>query len=145
MKTPFPPLAQRLEEKLEPQALRSLTRKLLSDTFETEIVDEIEAYAGSKGELVHELVDALGDEEDEEELYRTITDLWLELKFEWARHNQVMNYQLIRKGEADPRVMARGGACSHVLQALETLLRPRDIAGLTQFTAAPLEHCKGEE
>ncbi|MBL6720509.1 MAG: hypothetical protein ISQ08_03770 [Planctomycetes bacterium] len=145
MTSPFPPLAERLKSKLDPQDLDSTARNLLADSFSEPIVEEMSAYATGKGDLVAELVDALGEAGDEEELYRTITDLWLELKFEWARHNQVMNYQLIRKGEADPRVMARGGVCSHVIMALESLLRPRDIAGLTSLVAAPLEHCPSED
>lgn len=141
MTSPFPPLAERLTMRLAADDLETTARKLLADTFEAPIVDEMSTYAMGKGELVAELALALGEPDDEEELYRTITDLWLELKFEWARHNQVMNYQLIRRGEADPRVMARGGVCSHVIMALESLLRPRDIAGLTSLVAAPLEHC----
>lgn len=144
MTSPFPPLAERLKSKLDPKDLDSTARNLLADSFSEPIVEEMSVYAHGKGDLVAELVDALGEPGDEEELYRTVTDLWLELKFEWARHNQVMNYQLIRKGEADPRVMARGGVCSHVIMALESLLRPRDIAGLTSLVAAPLEHCASE-
>lgn len=134
-------LANKITEHLESTCFQDSAREMLSDLLQGEDLESLLRYAQDKSELVLELVDALGDEEDEEELYRTITDLWLELKFEWARHNQVMNYQLIRKGEADPRVMARGGVCSHVIMALESLLRPRDIAGLTSLVAAPLEHC----
>ena len=132
-------LANKITEHLESTCFQDSAREMLSDLLQGEDLDGLLRYAQDKSELVLELVDALGDEEDEEELYRTITDLWLELKFEWARYNQVMNYQCARQGMAKPEVMGRGGVCSSVISFIERLLRPRDIASLTSFVASPLD------
>jgi hypothetical protein len=131
-------LAHKLLDKLQHDLLDQMTRDLLAELASDEITGDLLRYSTDKGDLVAELVDALEDPEDEEELYRTVTDLWLELKFEWARYNQVMQYQLARKGEAQTKVIARGSVCSNIIRELEELLRPRDIASLTKFVASPL-------
>jgi hypothetical protein len=136
---PTSKLATKITEHLQGTCFRKNAEEMLSDLLEGQDLQDLLRYADDKSELVMELVDALGAEEDEEELYRTITDLWLELKFEWARYNQVMNYQCARQGAAKPQVMGRGGVCSSVISFIEQLLRPRDIASLTNFVASPLD------
>ncbi|MHC4263603.1 MAG: hypothetical protein ACYSWX_13835, partial [Planctomycetota bacterium] len=80
-------LAGELAGTFDHDELTGMTRDLLEELGNASITDELLRYTNDKGDLVSELVDALEAIEDEDELYRTITDLWLELKFEWARYN----------------------------------------------------------
>lgn len=69
------------------------------------------------------LAKAMGeDQEDEPELYRSLAALWLELRFEWQRHNLVANYGTIRTGECPPLVMVRASVASYMLNRIEALL-----------------------
>lgn len=73
-------------------------------------------------EDIQSLADAMNEVEDEPELYRSLAALWLELRFEWQRHNLVANYGTIRTGECPPLVLVRASAASYILQRIEALL-----------------------
>jgi hypothetical protein len=68
------------------------------------------------------LAEAMGEDEDEPELYRSLAALWLELRFEWQRHNLVANYDTMRTGTCAPLVMVRASVASYVLDRIEALL-----------------------
>lgn len=71
---------------------------------------------------INALAQAMYEGEDEPELYRSLAALWLELRFEWQRHNLVANYETIRSGTCPPLVLVRASASSYILQRIETLL-----------------------
>lgn len=71
---------------------------------------------------ITELASAMTDPEDEAELYRSLAALWLELRFQWQRHNLVANYDTMLKGTCEPLVLARASAASYMLGRIENLL-----------------------
>lgn len=71
---------------------------------------------------ISSLAEVMNEPEDEPELYRSLAALWLELRFEWQRHNLVANYGTIRTGECPPLVLVRASSASYVLQRIESLL-----------------------
>lgn len=135
-------LSSCLLQLLDADFVSQTTAALDPEWFPSELLPEMKAYATNKIDVIHEMVDAMGHEDDEPELYRSLALLWLELKFEWQRYNQVMNYQVMLKGEADPRVFAKGGICSSAIALIEGLLEPGDLEQLVDLSAAPLEFGK---
>lgn len=71
---------------------------------------------------IESLALALPLPEDEPELYRSLAALWLELRFQWQRHNLVANYDTVLKGECSPLVLVRASAASYMLSRIEELL-----------------------
>jgi hypothetical protein len=96
------------------------------------------AYAEAKAEDLHLLGTTLSDPEDEPELARSLLYLWLELKSEWVRYNQVMQYQLALTGAPDPIIWYRGMVVSGVLGHLEPLFPPDHLETVERIAAAPL-------
>lgn len=96
------------------------------------------AYLSSQISGLRQLTETLSHPEDEAELYRSLAFAWLELRFEWTRYNQVMQYQTVLHGEADEKVFLRGGVVSGLLAELEALLRPGDAETLRDLAAEPL-------
>jgi len=81
---------------------------------------------------IRTLADAMCDPEDAEELYGALASLWLELRLQWQRHNDVANYDLMRNGEAKPVDLVRGSVSSYYFQRIESLLVPEQIQRLNQ-------------
>lgn len=80
---------------------------------------------------IESLARAMPETEDEPELYRSLAALWLELRFQWQRHNLVANYDTVQRGECAPIVLVRASAAAGMLQRIEQLLTPahRDRLG----------------
>jgi len=99
--------------------IRAITQSidLSDDASEQVVADSLRLCAD-----ITALADAMNEAEDEVELYRSLAALWLELRFEWQRHNLVANYETIRSGTCPPMVLVRASATSYVLQRIETLL-----------------------
>lgn len=99
--------------------IRAITQSidLSADASEQVVADSLRLCAD-----ISALADAMNEAEDEAELYRSLAALWLELRFEWQRHNLVANYETIRSGTCPPMVLVRASATSYVLQRIETLL-----------------------
>lgn len=81
----------------------------------------------STGLQIRTLADAMCDPEDAEELYGALASLWLELRLQWQRHNDVANYDLMRHGDAKPIDLVRGSISSYYFQRIESLLQPEQI------------------
>jgi hypothetical protein len=94
--------------------------------------DRLIALAVDRSRSVVDLADALPDAEDEEELYRVIAALWLQLRFEWQRHNDVLNYAAV--GETPkPELAAEGCMGSLMLERLEGVLFPTHLDTLSGY------------
>jgi len=93
----------------------------------------LRSYATARVAAIHDLAAAMPEAEDEIELYRTLAAYWLELRFEWQRNNEVMNYQTVLRGSAEPRVIAEGSVGSFMLSRIETLLDPAHLELLAQY------------
>jgi hypothetical protein len=128
-----------------PEGLLEVVEAMLADVGASPQVEAaILEYTRSKIAAVAELADALADPEDEDELYRSAAFLWLELKSEWVRYNQTMQYQVARRGEAEPTVFVKGAVCAQFLMRIEPLLLPCDVDMLTTMSAEPLQFGKAD-
>ncbi len=92
-----------------------------------EQAEQLRMYINMKVQTVLALATALASPEDADELYKSLASLWLELRFEWQRHNNVANFGLAVTGVADPAVLTAAAAISGMLTWLEELLGPDDI------------------
>lgn len=132
-------LARSLETQFTQTALTELVGMVIGDWVPEEDRTSIAGYGQAKIDDLRQMVLTLGDEEDEQELYNSLAIYWLELKSEWTRYNQIMNYRMFRTGSADPVLVARGGICSGLIARFEVFLTPGDLALLTEVSAQPLE------
>lgn len=131
-------LVGRLAAALHRDRRKELDAQIDAGEFPFGVDARLRMYANERLLAVYHLVDALGDPDDEQELYGLICNLWLELRMEWTRYNQVMQYQLIRGGECDLELVARGGVCSAILGWLEGCLGPKDQEFLVDLAADPM-------
>ena len=90
----------------------------------------VQNEAHSTANQIRTLGNAMCDPEDADELYGALASLWLELRLQWQRHNDVANYDLMRHGEAKPIDLVRGSVSSYYCQRIESLLQPKQIQGL---------------
>lgn len=87
---------------------------------------------------------ALPEIDDEEELYPALAAAWLELRFEWQRHNLVANYATVRDGSCDQMIMARAGLVSGTLALLEGLLDDIDRERLMNVAVSMLDDFRND-
>jgi hypothetical protein len=69
------------------------------------------------------------------DFYRALAAFWLELRFEWQRHNLVSNYHTIRTGECHMAAFVLAAASSCVLACIEEHLEAVDRALMDEFAA----------
>jgi len=93
----------------------------------------LRTYSVARVAAIRDLANAMSKPDDEIELYRTLAAFWLELRFEWQRNNEVMNYQTVLRGTAEPRVIAEGSVGSFMLSRIETLLDPAHLDMLARY------------
>lgn len=108
------------------------------------VKSKLDSYMREKVQGIHDLADALSQAEDRDDLYRTIAHFWIELRVEWDRYNNVMNFQLMSGGEQDPLVVAKGTACSEILTWLEDVMEEEDLSAMAEFCSEPLEKIREE-
>jgi len=124
-------LPQRLSRIADADAVSTDTNALLaavniSEQARTMVQHEVRYTANQ----IRTLADAMGDPEDADELYGALASLWLELRLQWQRHNDVANYDLMRHGEAKPIDLVRGSVSSYYVQRIESLLQPEQTQRL---------------
>ncbi len=105
-------------------------------------VSELEATAlcASMEERMHGIASSLRDvcyEDDVSEAVATLPWIWLELRFEWMRYNLQMQYQTMLRGTAEPALMARGAALSHILEVVELHLDADAAFVVSKIAADP--------
>ncbi|MEL6344680.1 MAG: hypothetical protein AAFV53_16305 [Myxococcota bacterium] len=115
------------------------TLEMIHASAPLEIWPRLEVYFRDHVASMELLVETLAHPDDEPELYRSLAFFWLERRFEWTRYNQIMQYQTVLRGEADPSTFLRGGMASAFLSLLEGVLRQADVDRLIQIAAEPLE------
>ncbi len=133
-------LAQRLSHIADSTAVSTDTEAFMAavtiaDNERTMVRNEVQYTAGQ----IRGLAEAMSDPEDVEELYGAMASLWLELRLQWQRHNDVANYDLMRHGEAKPVDLVRGSVSSYFFQRIETLLQPDQIECLNQRALALID------
>lgn len=127
-------LAPRLAEIGDPHALHA-TIEEIAGVIEADasVRTELHDYAHARLAGIRALAASLDDPDDQLELYRTMAAFWLELRFEWQRHNEVMNYQVAQRGRADGRVVATASIGSAILARIESLLAESHLQLLASY------------
>ncbi|MEO1233400.1 MAG: hypothetical protein AAFZ18_31345 [Myxococcota bacterium] len=138
-----------LHEAIKEKASFDRMEEALKSTLEALEADDstgarLETYMREKVTGIHDLADALSQAEDREDLYRTLAHFWIELRVEWDRYNNVMNFQLMSSGEQDPLVVAKGTACSEILTWLEDVMAEEDLSAMADFCSEPLDRIRAE-
>ena len=110
----------------------------INDQDRTMVQHEIHGTAGQ----IRTLADAMCEPDDAEELYGALASLWLELRLQWQRHNDVANYDLMRHGEAKPADFVRGSVSSYFFQRIETLLEPGQIQLLNKRALSIIDNLR---
>ena len=103
----------------------------------------MEEFAQEAAGLRQSLLDLI-IEDDTSEAEIVLPYLWLEKRFEWMRLNAQMQYQTVFKGQADPVLMARGGALSDLIGVLESYLPPETAFFASKVAADPLGIARAE-
>ncbi len=131
-------LAENLKQRVNLGFLDRVEAMLTEFGASPEVRAAVIEYARLKQASINELAEALDAPDDMPELYRSTGYLWLELKTEWVRYNQTMQYQLARDGEPNPVVFTKGAVCADVIGCIEGLLSPEDLEKLAVISAEPL-------
>lgn len=106
-------------------------------------IPHLTAYASRRRGAILDVCHALGAEGDEDDFYRTLAAVWLELRFEWQRHNLVSNYGTARHGSSAPLSLALAAASSSLMAQVEALLDDTALARLAEFAAQLIEGTHG--
>jgi hypothetical protein len=129
----------RLLNVVDPVAIEPAVEDLLRDlTLDPAATAAVRDYARSRVAAIHDLAQAMPEADDEIELYRTVAACWLELRFEWQRNNEIMNYQTVNRGHPDPRVVAEAAIGSFMLSRLERCLEASHLELLAHYAQALL-------
>ncbi len=144
---------------LSPPVMLSLSARLLAvtDTIVVasicrNLVESVELREFERAEVIAEatrtyirvtpLATAVDDPHDAPDLYRSLAALWLELRFEWRRHNMVANYETVRTGSCAPIVTVRASIASYLLQRIESLLERDHRERLRDTAMELLDACR---
>lgn len=121
------------------------TRKLfaemihtLSTLTEQEVTDIYSFYEATIESIASSLSDLCLDDDDSE-AHASLPSLWLELRLEWNRYNNQMQYQTFSLGEAKPYLMAKGASLSYVLGVIETFINSEDLFWVYKIASQPVE------
>jgi hypothetical protein len=133
-------LTQRLSRIADSKAVSTDTNAFIaavkiSDQARTNVLHEAQCTA----DQIRALADAMNQPDDVEELYGALASLWLELRLQWQRHNDVANYDLMRHGEAKPIDLVRGSLSSYFFQRIESLLQPEQVQRLSDKALSLIE------
>jgi hypothetical protein len=109
----------------------------------TDDISRLSAYAARRRGAILDVCQALGAEGDEDDFYRTLAAVWLELRFEWQRHSLVSNYGTVRHGHSAPLSLALASASSALMAQVEALLDAEALARLGEFAAQLIENTQG--
>ncbi len=103
------------------------------------------AYARQKRDGMVALAAALHAADDEPELVRLLAAVWLELRCEWERYNNVSNYQLFHSGhDAEPQVMAAAATMSGMLTWIEEVVPGPAVELMTVATLDMLDRIRAD-
>jgi len=75
-------------------------------------------------------------------LYRSLAIVWLELRFEWQRHNLVADFDTSRTGGTELAVLVRASAASYLLQRIEVLLEREQLERLVATAMAIIDNLR---
>jgi len=99
-----------------------------------EVRDRLTAFAKRRTAGLGELTTTISPVSNAD-FYRALAAFWLELRFEWQRHNLVSNYHAIRTGGCHVASFMLAAAASSVLACIEQHLSDEDRALMDGFAA----------
>ncbi len=65
-------------------------------------------------------------DEDEISLYSSIIGVWFELRYEWDRNNQLINFSAVQGRQVEPLVLARATSTARLVAWLEEVIEAAD-------------------
>jgi hypothetical protein len=85
---------------------------------------------------------AMWTPDDEPGLYRCLAIVWLELRFEWQRHNLVASYDTAHSGNTELSVLVRESVATYMLQRIEMLLEREQLEALVSTAMEIIDHLR---
>lgn len=141
--------------KVSTSLLNSFVSRLSSDQclndyalmkVNSELLPEAEAIVDTYFTFkVKSLIESAQDvclEDDESELQRLLSHIWIEYRMEWIRYNTQMQYQTVVRGIAEPELCARGAALSYLIGIIESFLSNEEVYWCTKLAAEPIEYLR---
>lgn len=95
---------------------------------------------------INNIVESLNDltiDDDESESLASLPSIWLEMRLEWNRYNNQMQYQTIVRGMANPELMAKGASLSYLLGIIEKYLSNDDIFWSQRLASGAIQAIRG--
>lgn len=121
------------------------TRALFSqmvESLETLKLEEVVDVHKFYDEMIEGIASSINDlriDDDDSEAHASLPSLWLELRLEWNRFNNQMQYQTFTLGEAKPFLMAKGSCLSYILGVIETFINSEDLFWVYKIATQPVE------
>jgi len=132
----------------EPSPLASIFTTLQSTELESQwrdMANDVDVPQTTREEefvWIHKLRDdfvkTLIDITDTEDMRMTLAIRYIELKCAWIQFNTTNNYCLMNTGNLDGRSVLKSCLISHLLGNVESLLKPEEIAQITDFLSRPI-------
>ncbi len=97
-----------------------------------------EFYDARVAGLAESLTDLTMDGDDSEAL-AALPSIWLEMRLEWNRYNNQMQYQTFNRGQADPYLMAMGACLSYIIGVVENFINSEDLFWIYKIAAGPVD------
>lgn len=92
---------------------------------------------------ISSLIESMQDvclDDDESEVQRLLSHVWIEYRMEWIRYNAQMQYQTVTLGQANPLLMGIGAALSSLLGIIEQYLPSDELYWCTKLAYDPIGH-----
>lgn len=109
------------------------------ETLKSEEVTNVHKFYDETIEGIAESINDLRIDDDDSEAHASLPSLWLEIRLEWNRYNNQMQYQTFTLGEAKPFLMAKGSCLSYILGVVETFINSEDLFWVYKIASQPVE------
>ncbi len=131
-------------ETLQSSDTRALFDQMVEglDTLKQDEVELIHKFYNDTIEGISSSINDLRIDDDDSEAHGSLPSLWLEIRLEWNRYNNQMQYQTFSLGEAKPFLMAKGACLSYILGVIETFINSEDLFWVYKIASEPVESIK---
>lgn len=134
-------LLQRILERFDQSKLAGAYSEMKTNLTLSEAESHrLDTYFHQKVEGLLECLTDVTVDGDDTEVRRLLSHIWIEFRMEWIRYNTQMQYQAMMKGEAQPLLMARGGALSYLIGLLEEFIPKDELYWVTKLAADPVPY-----
>ncbi len=145
MGSPMPDRLSGLLHLLEGAEVRSHVAVMIAELGSVDASDAESLVASIDARLVS-MATSLREvciDDDRTEAFALLPSICLELRFEWMRYNVQLQYLTIKRGLADPVLMARGAALLYIIEAVEMHLDAEGSFVVSRITADPVATARG--